>query len=63
MATSSSLTGLRQLGKYTISEVLGKGALGPVYKGFDPHARRTVALKTVRRKRREIGRASCRERV
>ncbi|MGH8642306.1 MAG: protein kinase domain-containing protein [Burkholderiales bacterium] len=50
MATGSPLTGLRQLGKYTISEVLGKGALGPVYKGFDPHARRTVALKTVRRK-------------
>jgi serine/threonine-protein kinase len=46
----SPLTGLRQLGKYTISEVLGKGALGLVYKGFDPHGRRTVTLKTIRKK-------------
>lgn len=50
MATGSSLTAPRQLGKYTISEVLGKGAMGLVYKGFDPHFRRTVALKTIRKK-------------
>jgi serine/threonine-protein kinase len=36
-----------QIGKYTISEVIGHGAMGVVYKGFDPHIQRSVAIKTV----------------
>jgi len=38
-----------QLGKYRITGVLGEGAMGVVYRGFDPDIRRVVALKTIRR--------------
>ncbi|HEY6239325.1 MAG TPA: serine/threonine-protein kinase [Burkholderiales bacterium] len=48
-APSSTSGGPTQLGKYAISDVLGKGAMGIVYKGFDPHIRRTVAIKTIRK--------------
>ena len=37
-----------RLGKYEILEVLGRGAMGIVFKGFDPGIDRTVAIKTVR---------------
>lgn len=36
-----------RIGKYTVSEVLGAGAMGVVYKGFDPHIHRPVAIKVI----------------
>jgi serine/threonine-protein kinase len=38
----------QSLGKYPVTGVLGEGAMGVVYRGFDPDIRRVVALKTVR---------------
>jgi serine/threonine-protein kinase len=37
------------LGKYEIASVLGKGAMGIVYKGYEPTIDRTVAIKTLHR--------------
>jgi eukaryotic-like serine/threonine-protein kinase len=37
-----------RFGKYVVSEMLGRGAMGAVYKAFDPDIRRHVAIKTLR---------------
>jgi len=38
-----------KLGKYPITGVLGEGAMGVVYRGFDPIIQRPVAIKTIRK--------------
>jgi serine/threonine-protein kinase len=43
------MTAPQRLGKYQIVEVLGKGAMGVVYRAFDPDIHRTVAIKTIRK--------------
>lgn len=51
--TSKSATGgsngaaIRTLGRYTIENQLGKGAMGAVYRGVDPRINRVVAIKTL----------------
>jgi len=38
-----------KLGKYRVTDVLGEGSMGVVYRGFDPDIARPVAIKTIRR--------------
>jgi serine/threonine-protein kinase len=38
-----------KLGKYPITGILGKGAMGIVYRGHDPVIKRAVAIKTIRK--------------
>src|SRR5215470_3863061 len=39
----------RSLGKYPLLSVIGKGSMGILYRTVDPHIKRPVALKTIRR--------------
>jgi predicted Ser/Thr protein kinase len=38
-----------RIGKYPLLGVIGKGSMGILYKSVDPHIKRPVALKTIRR--------------
>jgi serine/threonine-protein kinase len=43
------MNGPQRLGKYPVTGILGKGAMGIVYRGYDPVIKRPVAIKTIRR--------------
>ena len=38
---------LPKLGRYELRRILGKGAMGVVYEGFDPSLNRGIAVKTI----------------
>jgi eukaryotic-like serine/threonine-protein kinase len=46
---SGSAGGPARIGKYLIRGRLGEGAMGVVYRAFDPHIQREVAIKVLRR--------------
>src|SRR5437867_139698 len=39
----------RQFGRYAVAGLIGEGAMGRVYRAFDPLANRAVAIKTIKR--------------
>ena len=45
---------MRTIGKYEVVEKIGDGGFGTVYKGFDPHIRRFVAIKSCTSGEQEI---------
>jgi serine/threonine protein kinase len=38
----------RKIGRYEVQSLLGEGAMGSVYRAFDPFVERTVAIKTIK---------------
>ena len=55
-AAHGVIPAMHKIGKYEVIKEIGKGATSAVYQAYDPFQNRQVAIK-------EIGRASCRERV
>ena len=47
--TSAGPQAPRQFGRYDVVGLIGEGAKGRVYRGFDPLANRPVAIKTIKR--------------
>ncbi len=45
---------MRNIGKYEVVEKIGEGGFGTIFKGFDPHIRRFVAIKSCGSEEQEV---------
>ena len=45
---------MRTIGKYEVVEKIGEGGFGTIFKGFDPHIRRFVAIKSCTSEEEEV---------
>ncbi len=45
---------MRNIGKYEVVEKIGEGGFGTIFKGFDPHIRRFVAIKSCSSEEQEL---------
>jgi len=45
---------MRTIGKYEVVEKIGEGGFGTIFKGFDPHIRRFVAIKSCSSEEQEV---------
>ena len=45
---------MRNIGKYEVVEKIGEGGFGTIFKGFDPHIRRFVAIKSCSSEEQEV---------
>ena len=45
---------MRTIGKYEVVEKIGEGGFGTIFKGFDPHIRRFVAIKSCSSEEQEL---------
>jgi len=52
-----------QLGRYVVLDIVGSGAMGDVYRAYDPQMQREVALKRLRVSGDDVGRQRSREQV
>jgi serine/threonine-protein kinase len=52
-----------KIGKYQVESILGKGAMGVVYKAYDPEIQQSVAIKTIQKELLNLEEKDCQARL